>query len=154
MYDLIHSNESALYPERLCPLLTLSSPTLAAVEALDRWPRSMSLLTMTSRPVYYVSELLPRTIVAKRKFSHNPPDIPTQEVESEERAHHQKTPQSMGHAAQSTSPLQYTYGYPVHMPKAAGAPNEPTHANGITQMPPRMRRQTRTSIRRAPPDWE
>ena len=117
-------------------------------EALDRWPRSMSLLTMTSQAVYYVSELPPRTILAKRKISHN-----HLHKESEERAHHQKTPQSMGRIAQPTSPQQYTYGYPVHMSKAAGAPNKLTHANGITQMPPRMRRQTKTSIGRAPPDW-
>ena len=52
----------------------------------------MSLLTMTSRAVYYMSELPPQTLVAKRKISHNPPSNIIYNYlhkESEEQARHQ-----------------------------------------------------------------
>src|SRR5258706_4114282 len=76
------------------------------------------------RVTYYVSEILPRMIVAKKKRNYEwsesthkgvggagpPPEDPTVT----------RTPTtfgvSMGHAAQLTPPEQYTYGYPMHMP--------------------------------------
>ena len=118
-------------------------------EALDRWPRSMSLLTMTSQAVYYVSELPPRTIVAKRKIGHNPPsNIPTQGVRGAGRPPEDSTVNGTRRTADIPATVHIRISC-AHA-NAAGAPNEPTHANGIIQTPPKMRCQTKTSI---PADW-
>ena len=87
-------------------------------------------------------------------IGHNRPNIPTQGVGGASLP--PKSPQSMGHTARLTPLQRYTCGYPVHMPMPpVRQANQPTPmgyytASPVTQMATKMRRQTKTSIRRGP----